>query len=125
MAKPLDLQDAYKSALQFAATRHKGQKVKGTQLPYLVHVTNVAMEVMVAGFHTPKFDIQFAVVVALLHDTLEDTDATYPEVRRKFGKQVADAVLALTKFSNLEKDAQMQTEKNRPFPIYPWVTVAT
>jgi len=26
---------------------------------------------------------------------------------------------------HLEKDAQMQTEKNRPFPIYPWVTVAT
>jgi len=108
-----ELQEQYKKALRFAARRHEGQKVRGTELPYLVHVINVAMEVLIASFHTPGFDARFAVTVALLHDTVEDTKTSYQEVAELFGNEVADAVLSLTKFDNLEKDLQITDSLHR------------
>lgn len=107
------LQDAYTEALQFAAVKHKGQKVPGTSYPYLVHVVNVAMEVLVAAGHTSDFDVQYAVNLALMHDSMEDTEASYKEIKEQFGEKVAEGVLALTKFSNLEKPEQMKDSIKR------------
>jgi (p)ppGpp synthase/HD superfamily hydrolase len=104
---------AYNKALNFAAAKHDGQKLPGTELPYLVHVVDVAMEVMIAGFQTAGFDLNLGVVVALLHDSMEDTDTSYNEVRTEFGEQVADGVLALTKFTNLEKQERMNNSLQR------------
>ncbi|HZG22993.1 MAG TPA: HD domain-containing protein [Chitinophagaceae bacterium] len=103
----------YKNALNFAAAKHNGQKLPGTDLPYLVHVVDVAMEVMIAGFHSEDFDTNLAVTVALLHDAMEDTDTSYKEVKSHFNEQVADAVLALTKFMNLEKKERMNNSLQR------------
>lgn len=108
-----ELQDKYNQALLYAAEKHDGQKLPGSNLPYLTHVVTVAMELMVAGFHTDDFDISFAVTVALLHDIMEDTETRYNEVTEKFGQRVAESVLALTKFDNLEKEQQMQDSLNR------------
>lgn len=68
---------------------------------------------MSAGTVTPGFDVEFAVTVALLHDTIEDTGTVYNEVFEKFGRRVAEGVLALTKFSNLEKSDQMEDSLRR------------
>ena len=103
----------YKKALNFAASKHQGQKLPGTDLPYLVHVVDVAMEVMVAGFQSENFDTDLAVNVALLHDAMEDTDTSYQEVKSSFNQQIADAVLALTKFMNLEKEERMNNSLQR------------
>ena len=74
------LQESYNKALSFAAMKHEGQTLPGTNLPYLIHVTSVAMELLVAGAHTMNFDVPFSVSVALLHDTLEDTPVTTEQI---------------------------------------------
>ncbi len=102
-----DLQSAYKSALQFATRKHKGQKLPGTSMPYIIHVIEVAMEILIAAYNTPGFDTQLAVEIALLHDTMEDTKTSYKEIEDAYGPFVAEGVLALTKFSNLGKPEQM------------------
>lgn len=102
-------QSLYQKAILFAAEKHeaKNQKVPGTNLPYLLHLSNVAMEILIASAHTENFDLGFAVQVALLHDTLEDTDTTFQELEEKFGLEVAEAVAALTKNERLTKEERM------------------
>lgn len=56
---------------------------------------------------TPNIDIAFAMQCALLHDTLEDTETTYEQLKEIFGTAVADGVLTLTKNKDLEKSLQM------------------
>ena len=110
-----ELQNGYQKAIKFAASKHalKGQLIPGSNLPYAVHVSNVAMEILVAARHSDEFDELFAVQVALLHDVLEDTDTTFEEVRAEFGDAIASAVLALTKDSNLPKEKRMNDSLER------------
>ena len=89
--------DAYADALRFAAERHLTQKVPGTELPYICHVTAVAAEVMNALARERFADPDLAVQCALLHDTIEDTATTAEEVIARFGSRVADGVRALSK----------------------------
>lgn len=42
----------------------------GTNLPYVVHLSNVAMEIIIASFNSDNFSLGLAVQVALLHDTI-------------------------------------------------------
>jgi (p)ppGpp synthase/HD superfamily hydrolase len=111
----MEIQKFYQEAIKFASAKHteKGQKVPGTNLPYDVHISNVAMETLIAGFNTPGFDKAFAVQVALLHDTIEDTATDFKELENKFGIDIAKAVSALSKNEALPKDKQMQDCLNR------------
>lgn len=111
----MNVQTAYQRALSFAALKHDAtnEKVKGTNLPYIVHVCNVAMEVLVAAPHSGHFDLPFAIQVALLHDTVEDTETTNDEVEEHFGKEVADGVEALTKNESLPKEIQIRDSVER------------
>jgi (p)ppGpp synthase/HD superfamily hydrolase len=106
----MEIQKLYQEAIKFASAKHaeKGQKVPGTNLPYDVHISNVAMEVLIAGFNTPGFDTEFVVQVALLQDTIEDTATDFHELENKSGIKVANAVSALSKNKTLPKDRQMQ-----------------
>ena len=106
----MDIQTIYQDTIKYATAKHQenGQKVPGTDLPYNVHFCNVAMEIMIAGFNAPNFNLGFAVQVALLHDTLEDTATTFEELENKFGIEIAKAVSALTKNEELPKEEQMQ-----------------
>jgi len=101
---------SYRKALEFAARKHSeiNQKVPGTDLPYIVHVCNVAMEVLAGCMESPDFDMKYAVQVALLHDTLEDTSTTYKELECEFGAEIAEGVLALTKNTRLNPSEQMR-----------------
>ncbi len=91
--------DLYLKALRFAATAHNGQQVPGTDLPYLLHVTSVAGEVMAALLDAKdhSLDADLLIVCALLHDTIEDTRVTYADLQAAFGEKVASGVLALSK----------------------------
>ena len=100
-------QEAYIKAYRFAAERHKGQLVPGTKWSYLAHLSMVSMEIMAALNHETDMDGNLAVQVAILHDTIEDTDTTYEELLSEFGQHVADGVLALTKDKKVEKQDQM------------------
>ena len=108
-------QTLYQTAIKFATQKHVAinQKVPGTELPYVVHLSNVAMEVLMANANTENFNIAFAIQVALLHDTIEDADTTFSEVEENFGTEVANAVLALTKNESLPKEVQMMDSLNR------------
>jgi len=102
-----DIQTLYQEAIKFAAEKHGPQKVKGSENPYVVHLSNVAMELFAAASHTPGFDLNFAIQTALLHDTLEDTATTKAELEKVFGNDIAEAVWALTKDPKLLKDYRL------------------
>jgi GTP pyrophosphokinase len=86
--------DLIKNAYVFAATKHKGQK-RDSGEEYITHPLHVAQLVCEL-----KLD-ESAVASALLHDTLEDTDAAYEELEELFGKQVADIVQGVTNLSKM------------------------
>jgi len=110
-----EIQTLYQEAIKFATAKHNAirQKVPGTNLPYLMHLSNVAMEILIAGSKEPRFNVAFAVQVALLHDTLEDTLTTFDELKDKFGIRFAQSVSALSKNKNLPKSQQMQDSIDR------------
>jgi (p)ppGpp synthase/HD superfamily hydrolase len=95
-------QEKYVAALKYAAAAHLGQKVPGSDLPYVVHVAMVAMEVIAALQVEDGIDADLAAQCALLHDVIEDAGKSYEDLEKAFGKKVADGVLALTK-SNIIK----------------------
>jgi guanosine-3',5'-bis(diphosphate) 3'-pyrophosphohydrolase len=98
--------------IAYAALKHGEQKMP-TGLPYVVHLSNVAMEVVLAHQQEPNFNLKEALQLALLHDSLEDTDTSFEEIEHEFGKNIADGVLALTKNQNLEKQEQMADSLHR------------
>ena len=65
--------DLYVKALNFAARAH-GSQLTPINLPYVVHVTSVCMELIRALEAEPSRDGDLAVPCALLHDVLEDTE---------------------------------------------------
>ena len=98
-----------KQAIIFAASKHaeKNHKVTGTNFPYVVHISNVAMEILLAYQINPDFNLELAIKLALLHDTIEDTSATFEEISKEFGFEVAEGVMALTKNEELPKSESM------------------
>jgi guanosine-3',5'-bis(diphosphate) 3'-pyrophosphohydrolase len=87
----MTIQSLYQNALQFATQKHSAinQVVLGTNLPHVVHISNVAMEILIASKHTEGSNAYVAVQVALLHDTIEDTQTTLEEINANFGEAVA------------------------------------
>src|SRR5215471_17140207 len=75
-------------AFEFAAQSHAGQTRKASSIPYITHLIGVASLVLEAGG-----DEDLA-IAALLHDVVEDCGGApmLKEVRRRFGKRVADIV---------------------------------
>lgn len=120
----MSLQETYQTTIQFATHKHAkiNQTIPGTDLPYVVHLSNVAMEILVAAGQSESFNTGFAVQLALLHDVLEDTGTTFEELSEKFGKVVAEGVMALTKNAELPKDERMadSLERIRQQPREVW-----
>ena len=75
-------------AFQFASEKHHGQSRKASTIPYIAHLVGVASLVLEAGG-----DEDLA-IAALLHDVVEDCGGArvLKEVRRRFGKRVAEIV---------------------------------
>ncbi|MCB9222834.1 MAG: bifunctional (p)ppGpp synthetase/guanosine-3',5'-bis(diphosphate) 3'-pyrophosphohydrolase [Crocinitomicaceae bacterium] len=108
------IQEVYQKAMKFAGEAHKDQKVPGTNANYLLHISNVAMEVIMAYQAEPNFDLELAVQIAILHDSIEDTDLTTDDLAAQFGEDVAIGVQVLTKDPTLEsKSAKMKDSLNR------------
>ena len=77
---------AFQKAITYATLKHEGQKRKGTNIPYIVH----PMEVM--QILTELQCTESVIVAGILHDTLEDTDATPEEIKKLFGADVLSIV---------------------------------
>ena len=98
-------EERIRRAFEFISEKHKDQLRKSGE-PYVVHPVSVAK--ILADLNMDAT----TVIAGLLHDVLEDTDATYEEIRELFGKEVADIVEGVTKigkirFRNL-KEAQAE-----------------
>ncbi len=106
-------QDFYIQAYKFAANAHRGQTVPGTELPYIMHLSFVSMEVIAALGAEPRRDGNLALQCALLHDVIEDTEVTHQQVEQEFGRMVADGVSALSKDKTLAKELQMADSLRR------------
>lgn len=116
------IQELYQKAIRFAGEKHSEQKMPGSNANYLQHISNVAMEILVAYSYSRDFDIHLAIQMAILHDVIEDTNATYDELRERFGQSVANGVLALTKKEGLlSKREQMQDSLKRINELQPEV----
>ena len=103
--------DLYTLALNFASKAHKKQTMPGSDLPYLNHIANVAIEVMTAITQSTDInDPDLAVQCALLHDTIEDTEVTYEELKEIFGITVADGVQVLSKNKGLATKAEQMKD---------------
>ena len=111
----MDVQTIYQKTIIFATLKHleNNQTIGDSNLPYVIHLSNVAMEILIASSHSENFDLNFAIQVALLHDTLEDTNTTFEELEREFGIEVTEGVSALTKNDNLPKEEKMLDSLNR------------
>jgi len=87
-------------ALKYAADKHRDQRRKGIgRAPYINHPIAVAeMLWRVGGVRDAS-----VIVAAILHDTVEDTDATPEEIESLFGREVRGLVAEVTDDKNLEK----------------------
>ena len=79
-----------KEAVEFAVEAHRGAVRKGTKIPYIVHPLEAAV---IVGSMTKDEEL---IAAAVLHDVLEDTDATEEELREQFGNRVTDLVVSET-----------------------------
>jgi DNA-directed RNA polymerase specialized sigma24 family protein len=76
--------------------------------------SKISIWIIIAYRENNDFDVEYAVQLALLHDTLEDTETEYTELAEKFGKRIAIGVQALTKNENpITKKAKMTDSLNR------------
>ena len=96
---PATLSKAY----DFALKAHEKQK-RDEGSPYIIHpvaVANILTEL--------KLD-SATIATGLLHDTIEDTHATYKTIEKEFGKEVADLVDGVTKISVFENKASSNSK---------------
>ena len=96
------------AAYQFGAEHHEGQSRKSGE-PYITHPVAVAQEL--AEMH---LDAE-AVCAAILHDVVEDTEASLDQIREKFGEDVALIVDGVSKLDQIQfrSRAEAQAESFR------------
>ena len=95
-------------AVEYAQAKHITQKRKDGS-PYIIHPLAVAEVVAEMGLDTD------AILGALLHDCIEDTDASHDEIEKLFGQTVAELVEGVTKLTraNFSSSEQEQMENLR------------
>ncbi|MCF6272122.1 MAG: bifunctional (p)ppGpp synthetase/guanosine-3',5'-bis(diphosphate) 3'-pyrophosphohydrolase [Rhodobacteraceae bacterium] len=99
--------DLIARAYAFGAAAHEGQTRKSGE-PYFTHPVAVAILLTEV-----KLD-DATIVTALLHDTIEDTKATYQQVANTFSPEIAKLVDGVTKLTNLELSS-VETEQAENF----------
>ena len=90
--------EALNKAYNFAVKAHENQK-RDSGDPYSIH------PIAVASILTDLKLDSATITTGLLHDTIEDTHATYETIKNEFGKEVADLVEGVTKISVFENQA--------------------
>lgn len=74
-------------AIIFATKAHSGTTRKGTNVPYIVHPIEAAAIV------SSMTDDEEVIAAAVLHDVLEDTDATEEDLYARFGRRITELVI--------------------------------
>ncbi len=96
-----------RDAFDYGEAAHQGQMRKSGE-PYFTH------PVAVAGILAEQQMDDATIVTALLHDTIEDTKASFSDVEARFGREIAELVDGVTKLTNLQLDST-RTEQAENF----------
>ncbi|EDV43272.1 uncharacterized protein Dana_GF18409 [Drosophila ananassae] len=97
----------FMECLQYAALKHREQRRKDPQeTPYVNHVINVSTILSVEACITDEA----VLMAALLHDVVEDTDATFVDVEELFGADVCGLVREVTDDKSLEKQERKRLQ---------------
>lgn len=86
-------------AYQRAAHAHQ-KDARDSGEPYVTHPLHVALILAHLQLDVPTL------AAALLHDVIEDTDVTYQDLEREFGREIADMVEGVTKLSQVSKTSR-------------------
>ncbi len=90
-------------AVEYANAKHQYQKRKDGS-PYIIHPLAVAQVVAEIGLDMD------AILGALLHDCIEDTDASHEEIEKLFGTTVAELVEGVTKLTRADFSSSEQAQ---------------
>ena len=90
-------------AFYYAENAHSNQK-RASGEPYFIHPCAVAEILMGLGLDSAT------IAAALLHDVIEDTDATEEDIKREFGDEVLELVSGVTKLDKIVFKSQEQEE---------------
>lgn len=106
--RSIKLGPRFHRAFLFAAEKHAGQTRKASTIPYIAHLMGVASLVLEAGG-----DEDLA-IAALLHDVVEDCGGApmLKEVRRRFGRRVAEVVDGCTDAYEVPKPAWLERKES-------------
>ena len=101
-------EDALNRAYVYAMQKH-GAQMRASGDPYFSHPVEVAYKLTEYRLDTAS------IITALLHDTVEDTDATLDEIEQLFGKEIRGMVDGVTKLNRLEikSESSKQAENFR------------
>lgn len=107
MTDTVDPMTTLLAAARYAADQHAKQRRKGGgQRPYIGHPIDVAETIArVGGVRNVE-----VLCAALLHDTVEDTDATDEELERRFGATVTSLVREMTDDKTLPSSEQKRLQ---------------
>ena len=94
-------------AISFAAEKHRNQRrLDHEKSPYINHPIALGVLLVQEGAVEDVEVLQ----AAILHDTIEDTNTTYEELRVRFGERVANIVAEVTDDKNLPKEVRKQLQ---------------
>jgi guanosine-3',5'-bis(diphosphate) 3'-pyrophosphohydrolase len=94
-------------AIEFAAHKHRDQRRKDPdKTPYINHPIALAQVLREEG----RVRDPVVIAAALLHDTIEDTETTYDELRGQFGVTIADCVVEVTDVKFLGKTSRKRLQ---------------
>jgi len=85
-------------ARSFAKRKHLGQLRKNGKTTTFSHLKDV-----VRNLKKMKVTDEEIICAAWLHDTIEDTDTDYDSIKDRFGKNIAEIVVSVTKDNRLAK----------------------
>lgn len=94
------------NAIAYAVEMHRGGLRKGTDIPYIVHPLEVMQTLFEMGADKKLM------AAGVLHDTVEDTEATLEDIEERFGKEVADLVA-----SHTEKDKSLPWRERKEIAL--------
>ena len=96
--------DKIRAAYEFAAAAHQGQLRKDGS-PFVTHPLAVA-QIVAEELHLDSESIE----AALLHDTIEDTDATHEDIAKQFSPTVADLVEGVSKLTRVHYTSKAEEQ---------------
>ena len=90
-------------AFNMAEIHHKGQK-RNSGEDYIIHPLNVALILADMNMDTQT------IIAGLLHDTIEDTDVTFEDIKNDFGEEIANLVDGVTKLKKLNYKTKRENQ---------------